>query len=173
MSSLSILVFNADGMMLRFALFEKPQGNALKSVLHGRVTNIGGDSLFEWNFNDMQAHIQVRVSDHRDAADWVLEWLEHLWPLGSLLENVHIVAHNCVDCAGSHAPPVMIENRFRAGYPIIYSPDAHCMVAASQQRFPEDVKLVIVNGRNANPGPGCEHEETRIAELAVEAAEAV
>lgn len=173
MSSFSILVFNADSMVLRFALFEKPEGGALKSVVHGRVTDIGGDSTFEWNFNDMQAHIQVSISDHRDAADWVLEWLEHLWPLGSLLGGLHIVAHNCVDCAGSHASPAMIENRFRAGYPIAYSPDAHCIVAASQQRFPEDVKLVIVNGTRRSADSDCAYEETRIAELALHAAEAV
>lgn len=175
MSSFSILVFNADGIVLKFALFEKPEAGTLKLVVHGRVTDIGGDSSFEWSFNQMQANIHLRVEDHRDAADWVLEWLEHLWPLGSLLEDLRIVAHCCVNCSGLHAPPVMIENRFQADYPIAYSPDAHCIVAASQHRFPEDVKLVIVNGTYGNSRLEADlaHEETRIAELAMGVAEAV
>lgn len=170
MSSFSILVFNADGDTLRFELFAKTDHSGLESVVHGKITSIGGDSLFSWSKGPLEASINIRIADHKDAADWVLEWLRHLWPFGSLIEDLKIVAHHCINCSGSHAPAVMVHSRFPAGYPIVYKSDARCIIAASQQLLPGDVKLVVVFNTVAHSPAQFEcNQEAEIANLALDA----
>jgi acetate kinase len=171
MSAFSILVFNARGAELRFALFEAGVADALKPIVHGRVRDIGEHAVFEWRNNQLQTRIPVVINNQKDAVDWVLEWLEHLWPLGSLLDGLKVVAHYCVNCMSQHASAMLVdEKKLSAGCPVHKKADEQCGITASQHRFGRRVKVVVVfNHNNASPEGD---DEARIAELALDAVQA-
>ena len=164
-----ILVFNTYHTTLKFGLFEKPATGVLKSVVHGQVSNIGGQSLFEWSNGSVAANISVELSDLEDAADWVLHWLEHLWPLGSLLEGLKIVAHRCANCSISSSSPTLIQGTL---HPAIQS-GAHCAVGISRERFPDDVVVVVVPAIESDQNElAGNDEEAWIARSALKAVDA-
>lgn len=165
-----ILVFNTDHTTLKFGLFEKPATGVLKSVVHGKVSNIGGQSLFEWSNGNVDANISVEICDLEDAAEWVLHWLEHLWPLGSLLEGLKIVAHRCANCSISSSSPTLIQG---ALHPAISQFGAHCAVGISRERFSEDIKVVVVPAiESAQNELADSDEEAQIARSALKAVDA-
>lgn len=165
-----ILVFNTDHTTLKFGLFEKPATGVLKSVVHGKVSNIGGQSLFEWSNGNVDANIPVAISDLEDAADWVLHWLEHLWPLGSLLEGLKIVAHRCANCSRRSVSPVGVQGGGMLEQPVICEPDPRCIIGISRERFPDNVKFVALNNTPDTTSLTGSNEESRIAQLALKAA---
>lgn len=169
MCAFSILVLNAVGMSLHFELFEKTDADALRSIMHGRISHIGGRAQFVWNNNQVQARVAINVANHREAAEWVLEWLEYLWPLGSLIERLKIVAHHCVNCQG-HAPAVLVESRFQHERTVFYKSDAHCIISASREWFPEDIQLITVfHARNGGKTICSRQAALEIAGLALQA----
>jgi acetate kinase len=89
----SILVFNAGSSSLKFALFN---GLSLKLIVRGVIGDIGGLSYLDWSDGSTHAHVLIKAKSHEDAASWVMDWLQHLWPFGSLLEDVGVVAHRIV-----------------------------------------------------------------------------
>ena len=97
MRAFSILVFNTGSSSLKFSLFNEAMG----LTVGGTVSNIGGESSFAWSDGAIQANIYINVRSHEHAVEWVLDWLQNLWPFGSLLRNVQVVAHRMVH-GGSH-----------------------------------------------------------------------
>ena len=92
MNAFSILVFNAGSSSLKFSLFSE----GLKLIVGGTMSDIGGESSFTWNEGKIQANIYINVQSHEHAAEWILDWLQNLWPFGSLLSDVRVVAHRVV-----------------------------------------------------------------------------
>src|SRR3972149_6720246 len=75
--SLGILTINGGSSSIKFALYQT--GGPLKRWLHGKVDRIGlaGTNL---TFNDTNQNQQdsriIKVSDHRAAANVLIDWLE-------------------------------------------------------------------------------------------------
>lgn len=92
MDTFSILVFNAGSSSLKFTLFN----DALKLIVGGTVSDIGGESSFVWGDGTVNANIYINIQSHEHAAEWILDWLQNLWPFGSLLRDVRVVAHRIV-----------------------------------------------------------------------------
>lgn len=171
MKPISILVLNTDSTNLKFELFEKHAIDTIKSIIHGKVSDIGGQSAFEWGNDSVNANIHIKVSDLKDATDWVLDWLENLWPLGSLLADLKIVAHHCVNCTTLNASPVLIADEYQHGRPVMFMPKPDCVIGRSRKRFADDVEIIVVlNIKCGNNGLKDVHEEAAIAEMAWQAA---
>lgn len=106
--SFSILVFNAGSSSLKFALFD---GLTLRLIVRGAVLDIGGLSSLDWRYGETSASVFIQTKCHEDAAHWVLDWLQNLWPFGSLLENVKVVAHRIVHGGRHFSKPVIVTDK--------------------------------------------------------------
>lgn len=170
MPSFSILVFNTDRSTLKFELFDKCEAGELKSIMCGKITNIGGSSTFEWCHHRAEGAVNILVRDLKNATDWVLDWLEHLWPLGSLLKDLRVVAHHCVNCVSLDATVVMRDGEFEVKQPFIYQPDPLCMIGTSRSRLPRHVKIIVVfNMKPESSSLSDTNEEVQIADTALRA----
>ncbi|HEU4709336.1 MAG TPA: hypothetical protein VFS17_08490 [Methylophilaceae bacterium] len=173
MPSFSILVFNTDRSTLKFELFDKCETGELKSIMCGKIKNIGGSSTFEWCNDRAKGAVNILVKDLKDATDWVLDWLEHLWPLGSLLEDLRVVAHHCVNCVSQNTSTFMRAGKYEPECPLIYQPDPLCMIGTSRNRLPEHVKVIVVfNMQPENSSLSDANEEAQIADTALKALKA-
>ena len=88
MLNFSILVFNAGSSSLKFAIYETQVAGDMRLVIRGVVSHIGVMASLHWSDGITGAHINVEAKNHQQAAEWVLDWLQHLWPFGSLLERL-------------------------------------------------------------------------------------
>jgi len=104
MNDFSILVFNTGSSSLKFSLFS----NALQPIVNGAVSDIGGESSFTWSDGSAQANIYISVRNHEYAAEWILDWLQNLWPFGSLLHDIRIVAHRVVHGGARFCMPTIV-----------------------------------------------------------------
>ena len=90
----SILTINGGSSSIKFALYEADQ--PLKLRLRGKVDRIGltGTNL---TFNDLTQNQQgsnaIKASDHRSAADVLIDWLEDRIGFASLKAVGHRVVH--------------------------------------------------------------------------------
>jgi acetate kinase len=104
----SILVFNAGSSSLKFALFD---GHTLKLIVRGVVADIGGLSALSWRYGTTSASVSITIKQHDEAAYWVLDWLQQLWPFGSLLKNVGLIVHRVVHGGSHFYKPVMLTHK--------------------------------------------------------------
>ncbi len=73
----SILTVNGGSSSIRFALYEI--GKPLKRTLHGKIDRIGlgGTNLaFKDATGNQDGSLDVEVSDHRSAVNFLIDWLE-------------------------------------------------------------------------------------------------
>ncbi|MGZ8982633.1 MAG: acetate/propionate family kinase [Methylotenera sp.] len=150
METFSILVFNAGSSSLKFALFEDQATGPLKSIVRGTINNIGGISSLDWTDGTTHAHIFIEASNHEDAADWVLDWLQHLWPFGSLLDNIGLVAHRIVHGGRHFCAPIVVAEVVMAQLesltPLapLHNANALAVMRASKKKFSRKVLTVAV-----------------------------
>jgi acetate kinase len=90
----SVLTINGGSSSIKFALYQK--GEPLKRGLYGKIDRIGlsGTNL---TFNDPNANqpdmVTVAASDHRSAANFLINWLEEQNGFGSVRAVGHRVVH--------------------------------------------------------------------------------
>lgn len=109
MDTFSILVFKAGNKSLDFSLLVSGVGAHLKSTIKGNISNIGGMSLFTWSYKNINTRLFIDVRNHQDAAELALDWLQNLWPFGSLLDDVGLVEHQFNDDKKFYTPIIMTE----------------------------------------------------------------
>lgn len=143
----SILVFNAGSSSLKFALFD---GLSLKMIVRGAVGDIGGLSSLDWSDGSTDAHVLIKANSHEDAANWVLDWLQHLWPFGSLLEDVGVVAHRIVHGGKDFRRPVIVTEKVMAqldqlsALAPLHNPQAVAVMRTSQKTLSGQALTVAV-----------------------------
>jgi acetate kinase len=143
----SILVFNAGSSSLKFALFD---GLSLKMIVRGAVGGIGGLSSLDWSDGSTNAHVLIKANSHEDAANWVLDWLQHLWPFGSLLEDVSVVAHRIVHGGKNFRRPIIVTEKVMAQLdqlsPLapLHNPQAVAVMRTSQKTLSAQALTVAV-----------------------------
>ena len=108
MDTFSILIFNAGKCSLKFTLLDRRAADSVKFMVEGCISDIGGKSSFSWTYGSIQSHIPVEISTHEEAAEWVLDWLQNLWPFGSLLNDLGLVAHQFDDGGKYFCAPVIV-----------------------------------------------------------------
>jgi acetate kinase len=150
MRSASVLVFNAGSSSLKFELFENDATNELKSIIRGTVGNIGGQSSLDWSDGTTHAKILIEASDHTEAAEWVLDWLQHLWPFGSLLDHLDLVAHRVVH-GGKHfcAPQLITDKVIKQLESLtrlapLHNPKALAVMQVSREKLARKVQMIAV-----------------------------
>lgn len=147
MSSFSILVFNAGSSSLKFSLFD---GQSLKLIVRGAVANIGGLSSLDWCYGTTSASVSIKAEHHVDAAHWILDWLQNLWPLGSLLGEVGVVAHRVVHGGKHFSRPVIVTDKVMAqleqvsSLAPLHNPNALAVMRVSQELILKKVLSVAV-----------------------------
>ena len=133
--SFSILVFNAGSSSLKFALFD---GRSLKPIVRGVVADIGGLSSLFWSYGTTSASILIQVKQHDYAAQFVLDWLQRLWPFGSLLDNVGVIVHRVVHGGSHFYEPLVVTSEIMLALeklsPLapLHNPQALAVMRASQ-----------------------------------------
>ena len=146
----SILVFNASGSSLKFALFETQLAEPLKIIIRGAVSDIGGISSLSWSDGNTSARIHIKAINHADAADLVLDWLHHLWPFGSLLDGVGVVAHRIMHGGQHfHAPiivteKVMMQLEKLTQLAPLHNPQAISVMQTCYKQLPSNALVVAV-----------------------------
>ena len=89
-----ILAINGGSSSIKFALFQT--GAALKRSLYGSIDRIGltGTKLtFEDADSDRRDKLDLAASDHRSAADFLMDWLEKQITFESVKAVGHRVVH--------------------------------------------------------------------------------
>lgn len=165
----SILVFNAYRETLGFELFAVHDHIPLESVIRGEVSSIGVRPILEWKSAHAGAKEYIQAENYKAAAEWVLDFLEDLWPLGSLLKDLGVVAYRCSYCSGglNQHTLVMPVNRQRPGFP--YQPGSSCIVESSLERFGSEVRVVMIFKLISEAAVSDDREEKLIARTALEA----
>jgi acetate kinase len=76
-ANLSLLTINGGSSSIKFALFQT--GNPFERLLYGKVDRIGlnGTSLdFNCLTNNKKGNLRIEISDHKSAANFLMDWLE-------------------------------------------------------------------------------------------------
>jgi acetate kinase len=162
-----ILTINGGSSSIRFALYQT--GEPLKQGLHGKVDRIGlsGTNL---TFNDptrkqQQSRKLAAVTDHKSAANFLIDWLEEqqsfesVWGVGhrvvhgmkhtapelvtqELLDELHRISPNDPD----HLPrEIELIETFRQRHPKL--PQVACFDTAFHQTMPRVAKLLPIPRR--------------------------
>ncbi len=145
-----ILVFNAGSSSLKFALFEKLFDGTHKTIIRGAISDIGKMSLLSWGDGVAKEHIQAKVINHEEAAEFVLDWLHHLRTSTSLLDGVRIVAHRIVHGGKYFNAPIIVTEKAMAQLEKIISlaplhnPQAISVIRACRKKFTPEVLTVAV-----------------------------
>lgn len=150
MLNFSILVLNAGSSSLKFALYEAQIAGGMRLVIRGAVTQIGAMATLHWNDGVTEAHFFVEAKDHQQAVEWVLDWMQHLWPLGSLLKRLVMVAHRIVHGGTFFYKPVVITedviDKLNSITPLapLHNPQAISVIRATQQNLPAKMLMLAV-----------------------------
>ena len=150
MLNFSILVFNAGSSSLKFALYEVQTSGGMRLVIRGVVTDVGAKSSLYWSDGKTEAHIVVEANNHKQAAEWVLDWLQHLWPFGSLLECLAMVAHRMVHGGTFFYKPVVITEQVMDKFDSLsalaplHNPKSISVIRATQEKLPAKLLMVAV-----------------------------
>ncbi|MCC6822367.1 MAG: acetate/propionate family kinase [Verrucomicrobia subdivision 3 bacterium] len=134
-----ILTINGGSSSIKFALYEV--GEPLKRGLHGKVDRIGlsGTNLmFTGPDGKPQHSLSITASDHRSAANILIDWLE----IRSRFESVRAVGHRVVHGMKHTAPEVVTQelldelHRIRP-YDPEHLPREIELIEAFRQRHPQ------------------------------------
>jgi len=143
----SILVFNAGSSSLKFALFEVLATGFIKPVIRGTVSDIGGVPVLDWSDGTAHGSTPILVHSQQEATDCVLDWLQNLWPFGSLLERVTVVAHRIVHGGIHLSSPIIVTDKVMAQLdqltPLapLHNPQAMVVMRESQNVFSNKIFL--------------------------------
>lgn len=135
MKSFSILVLNAGSSSLKFSLFDEKLG----FIVGGKVSDIGESASFSWTDGSVHVNIFIDAKDYKQATHWILDWLQNLWPLGSLLRDLRVVAHRIVHGGAAFTQPTLVTDEVLAelerltSYAPLHNPQALLVIRASQQ----------------------------------------
>ena len=150
MLNFSILVFNAGSSSLKFAIYETQVAGDMRLVIRGVVSHIGVMASLHWSDGITGAHINVEAKNHQQAAEWVLDWLQHLWPFGSLLERLVMVAHRVVHGGTFFYSPVVITEQVLekldrlAPLAPLHNPQAISVIRATQDKLHKNILMLAV-----------------------------
>lgn len=146
----AMLVFNAGSSSLKFTLYDGFQLGRLKSILRGTVRNIGGMTSLDWSDANTHASIFIEASNHESAAEWVLDWLHNLWPLGSLLTPVGLVAHRFVHGGRYFSAPIVVTEKVLlqlenlSELAPLHNPQAMMVIRATKKKLKSQALAVAV-----------------------------
>ena len=90
----SVLTINGGSSSIKFALFDT--GRAIKEVLSGELENIGrANTCFHFtNWITRQKNcFSIDASGHAGAGNYIIDWLENQYSLGSIMATGHRVVH--------------------------------------------------------------------------------
>lgn len=111
MKKFSVLIFKASDKRLEFSLLRIGTNQRFDSRISGAIINIGELSIFTWTYGSIHARIFVETCNHQMATVWLLDWLHHTWPMGSLLDDVHLVVHRFVHQSTHPCLPMVVTER--------------------------------------------------------------
>lgn len=135
----SVLTINGGSSSIKFALYQ--MGGPLKRSLHGKVDRIGlpGTNL---TFNDPARNQQdsrgVEASDHRSAADFLIDWLEEQAGFASVRAVGHRVVHGMKYTQPVRMTPELLDELHRISpYDPDHLPAEIELIEAFRQRHPK------------------------------------
>lgn len=169
----SILVFNAYRENLGFELFAAHDHTPLESVIHGEVSDIGVRPSLEWKSAHAGAKEYIQAANYKVAAEWILDFLEDLWPFGSLLKDLGVVAYRCSYCSGELNQHALVMPPQRQSRDFPYQPGSSCIVESSLERFGPEVKVVMIFKLSPEIVAQDGREERQIASMALKALDTI
>jgi acetate kinase len=134
-----LLTINGGSSSIKYALFEIE--GSLNQLLTGEIANIGNGSAtlqFIHSGKEQQHQIDIKIANHSEAADWLVNWLE------KEAEYIHIkaIGHRIVQ-GMDHASPELItaklikELKAISAYDPEHLPSEIRLVEAFKKHFPK------------------------------------
>ncbi len=127
-----ILAINGGSSSIKFALFKA--GNSLEQLFNGEIENIGTEKA-KLNFNnatDQQKNsLDIKASDHDQAANHLIDWLEKQKHFDSVKAIGHRIVHGM-----KHTKPELIGDDLLA--------ELKKISAFDPEHLPEEIKLIEV-----------------------------
>lgn len=144
------MVFNAGSSCLRFALFEESANGRCYALIKGAVNHIGCNAEFIWRHGGRTSQMLIDMPDYEYATEWILDWGRCLWPLGTLIKDIVMVAHRFVYGGGFFSGPVLVDNptinKLESLVPISPGQTAHALsvLKATQRHFSKNIPIIAV-----------------------------
>jgi acetate kinase len=138
MAIASVLTINGGSSSIKFALFGE---GGRERCLHGKVDRIGLDGTtltFHDETRKEQGSCRMEASDHRSAAEFLIDWLEARVPFDSVRAVGHRVVHGMKYTQPLQVTPdVLDELRRISPYDPDHLPGEIQLIEAFQQRQPK------------------------------------
>jgi acetate kinase len=126
-----ILAINGGSSSIKFALFKA--GNPLEQMFSGEIENIGTEKA-TLNFNTTEQQngsVQIKASDHEQAANHLIDWLEKQQHFDSVKAVGHRIVHGM-----KHTKPECIGDDLLA--------ELKKISAFDPEHLPEEIKLIEI-----------------------------
>ncbi|MGK0186440.1 MAG: acetate kinase [Verrucomicrobiales bacterium] len=140
---LSVLTINDGSSSIKFALYQV--GEQLKRGLYGKVDRIGlsGTNLtFTDPAGNTQANLRFPASDHRSAANFLIDWLEKQDGFELVRAVGHRVVHGMKHTAPEVVTPELLDELHRISpYDPEHLPGEIELIEAFSQRHPKLLQL--------------------------------
>ncbi len=143
-----VMVFNAGSSSLKFALFQESANGKCHALVNGAVNHIGNKAEFFWRHGDQTSQRFIDVHDHEYAAEWIMDWISNLWPLGVLIDDIVMVAHRFVHGGNFFSGPIIIDaltiEKLENLIPLSpgHTPHALSVLKAAQRYFGKEIPAV-------------------------------
>jgi acetate kinase len=135
----SILTINGGSSSIRFALYEADE--PLKRWLYGKVDRIGlaGTNLtFEDLTQNKQGSLAIKASDHRSAANVLIDWLEERIGFACVKAVGHRVVHGMKHTAPERITQELLDELYRISpYDPDHLPGEIQLIEAFRQHHPK------------------------------------
>jgi acetate kinase len=95
----------------------------------------------DWSDGNTSTRIFIEAGNHEAAAEWVLDWLQNLWPFGSLLTDVALVAHRIVHGGRHFSKPtvlteeLMLQLESLGQLAPLHNPQAMMVIRATEKKL--------------------------------------
>jgi acetate kinase len=128
----SILTINGGSSSIKFALYQT--GEPLVRILNGKIDRIGLHGT-NFTFNSTTSNdrncLNIDVSDHKAAANFLIDWLEKQKGFSSIMAVAHRVVHGM-----NHSEPEVISQKLLD--------ELHRITAYDPDHLPIEIELIEI-----------------------------
>ncbi len=128
----SILTINGGSSSIKFSLYKIE--NPLKQMFYGQLENIGSANAklsFNNSITEQKNCISIKAADHKEAVDYLIDWLEKQEGFDSIKAVGHRIVHGMKHTRPELVTPALLKELKKIS---AYDPD----------HLPEEIKLVEI-----------------------------
>ena len=130
-----ILIINGGSSSIKFALYDVD--GTIKQSLSGEIENIGSKNTalsYTNAISNQKNSIKAEIADHKEAANFLIDWLEKQDGFASVKATGHRIVHGMQHTAPEQITPELLDELKKIS---AYDPE----------HLPEEIKLIEVFGK--------------------------